>query len=322
LQATIIELNEAINRSQTYNQILALGVEYLKKYQSEMCPLCKTPVSSSNRGDQLKSELSHINEGEKTVIHHKRIQDLQKKKKTLEKNLSEFKFLQEQQRQILQKTEELWNQIKDLIEITDIRTETLKKEIRKIAAELESLESDMIKMKGELLKLESQGVLMKSLFTNFEKLKSSIRSALPDWNEGQGLNLLDKRIQSLSEIVAEHEKHELKLKEVKNKLLDFTQAISYHLRQEKLIRMEGELPQVQRKLEELNLKLKKLSELENALTDINNAIIQERKNCFNKILKKIQVSIKNYYEKILGHSYYQQLEIELETNLTRPHLLD
>ncbi|WP_455364271.1 AAA family ATPase [[Eubacterium] cellulosolvens] len=319
LQATITELNETINRSQIYNQILALGVEYLGRYKSEHCPLCKTSTSTPYLQDHLKGELSNIQGEEDIIKHQNSIKELQDKKEKLEEGFSEYRFLQEKLRENRQKTEEARREIKDLAGSQDSNIENLQDNISTLTEELNILESDLIKMKGELLKLESQGSLMKSLFTNFENLKTSIKSALPDWNETQGLNLLDGRIKALSETITELEKKDRKLKEVKNKLLDLTQAISYNLKKEKLIRMEGELPQVQRKLEELTLKIQKISELEDTLADVHSSIIQEQKNCFDKILKKIQGSIREYYEKILGHSYYQELEIELETNTSGDH---
>jgi len=319
LQATIVELNEAINRTQIYNQILALGAEYLGRYKPDNCPLCKTSTSSLSLVDHLKGELSNILGEKNTVNHYERVKELQDKKKDLEEGLSEYKFLQEKLKQTFHETEEVWNNTECLVAMKDSGVEHLEDEISTLAAELHASESNLIQMKGELLKLESQGSLMKSLFTNFEKLKTMIRSALPDWNETQGLNLLDERIKALSDIVADLEQQGLKLKEAKNTLLDLTQAVSYNLRQEKLVRMEGGLPQIQRKLEELKLKLQKISKLEEALTDIHNSIVQEQKNCFEKILKEIQGSIRKYYEKILGHSYYQQLEIELETSPEGDH---
>lgn len=160
---------------------------------------------------------------------------------------------------------------------------------------------------------------MKSLFTNFEKLKATIKTTYPDWNEQKGLSYLDEKIKTISDRTSYLETLNLKLKEVKNSLLDLDQLVSYHLKLEKIARLEGELPQVQRRLDELNIRLQKLRDLEKALVDIKKSISKEQKNCIEKVIKEVQDSIKDYYNKILSHNYYSQLEIELEVNPEGAH---
>jgi len=93
----------------------------------------------------------------------------------------------------------------------------------------------------------------------------------------------------------------------------FENIHTYLTQEAEVLRLEQEFPELEALLRELTDKHRRLKKLERGLEDIKQAASAEQKNVVSDMLGEIESEINGYYSKLIGHTYYADLELSLET---------
>ncbi|MEM2996589.1 MAG: hypothetical protein QW639_04235 [Candidatus Bathyarchaeia archaeon] len=90
-------------------------------------------------------------------------------------------------------------------------------------------------------------------------------------------------------------------------------VLGYLIQEREVLRLEQEWPELEAELRGLEDKLHRLRELEEGLTDIREAALQEQRNIVMEMLSKVGGDVGRNYSRLMGHPYYGELNLTLET---------
>jgi len=94
-------------------------------------------------------------------------------------------------------------------------------------------------------------------------------------------------------------------------------VLGYLIQEREVLRLEQQMPELEAELRELEDKRGKLAELEEALEDIRDAALEEQRSIVTEMLTQVSGEVSQYYSKLMGHPYYVDLALSLDTTGTK-----
>jgi len=190
--------------------------------------------------------------------------------------------------------------------------------MRKTESELKSIESSIDQLTTEKHRLENDFTRLNEVKKDLANITRKICTeiGIEETNTdilpalSGTLEKTEEKITSFNTVTSSLEKLNVELSRLED--------IHTYLTQEaEVLRLENEFPELEALMRELNDKHQKLKNLVEGLEDIKQAASAEQKSLASDMLKEIESEINRYYSKLIGHSYYANLDLSLETSKDR-----
>jgi len=318
LDETRNKLRSKIEGLETYSQTITNALEFIKDQKPDACPICKRSIDPLEIADHLRKEISQTEAGAQILDQKQKVKGLESKLQNLQKILGELDSIDNNLKKANVALNEQRKKIEERTGTVEIKAETAKEMVRKSESELKELESSMDQVTMQKHQLESDLSRLNEVKKDLADLTQKIRTEIGV--KGTDINLLQTLSQTLEKTetkIASFDTVTSSLEELNKALRRLEDIHTYLLQEAEVLRLEEEFPELEALLRELTDKYEKLEKLARGLEDIKQATSAEQKNLVSETLGKIESEINRYYSKLIGHTYYTNLGLSLETKRDR-----
>ncbi|MEM3538744.1 MAG: SMC family ATPase, partial [Nitrososphaerales archaeon] len=315
LEDEIKNYENKIKWSELSAQLIAFSFDYIQNYKPELCPICNRPIEPSEIVLHLKDELAKMSKAVELIKLKNRLEDSKIKKVNYESMLKEMREIKSKIDRLKTQIEQIQRRIAEKLgEKEPITYEFLERKITSITSEIIEIESKDAKLIQQFNQLQEQLKELTNLIDAFQRIESEIQQKIN--SKSKGLSLLEELSKAIEDLEAKAlsiDKITNDIEKINEFIRKFDELLNYQMQKDELLKLEGILPEKEKQLKELKLKLDKLKELEQELIDIRQAATSEQLAWIESMLKNIESNVANYYSRILAHPYFLSLKIEPET---------
>jgi len=314
LEGEISKLRGKIGGLETYGQAITSALDFIKGQRPDVCPICKRSIDPLEIVDHLQKEIAQAKDGAQILELRQRVKELEIKMGNLQKIRGELDGLESRLKRANATMDEQRKRIAERTEMREVSLETLNERLGNTESELKELESSIDRLTMEKHQLESS-------LSNLNEVKRSISTLTKEISteigiEGTGRELLQALSEVLDKTEAKIESFDTMtslLEKLNEEVRRFDDILTYLTQEAEVLRLEQEFPELEALMRELTDKHRRLKKLERGLADIKQAASAEQKNLVSDMLGEIESEINRYYSNLMGHTYYVDLGLSLET---------
>ena len=189
--------------------------------------------------------------------------------------------------------------------------------LTKIIADLKNsaknLDDKVTGMKDNALDLEKQLKPLKKALEKKEELTEEIQKALE--TKDTATKLKDRLQRQIENVYSEIEKLKTlgdRFPSLRQALSNFKEILEYLLENERVRKLDEEIPGAKERVDVLNKQSERLQELFTGLSDISEALKVEKNSILKSTLDKLQNDISAYFTRILAHPYFVNVQLTPE----------
>lgn len=297
-----------------YTQLLKSAVDYLGEAKPDKCPVCSRPIEHTSLRKEL---LSHITKAEETKIAKidEKIDALKDSKKEYRDASSDIEELEEQVKdlegQLLSEAEETEKKAK--IKLKKPVEDHLTKLIGDLKDSARKLDDKVRGIKDSLFEIEKQLKPLKKALDEKEKLTEEIQEELDTKDtESKLKETLQRQIKREDSEIEKLKKIGDRFPSLRETLSNFKEILEYLAEEQRIRKLDEEIPGAKEKVDVLNKQSEKLQELFTGLSDISDALRTEKDSILKSTLDKLQSDISSYYSRILAHPYFVNVQLTPE----------
>jgi len=308
------KLRSKIESLETYGQTITSGLEFIKDQKPDACPICKRSIDPLEIADHLQKEISQAKASAQILELRQGVKKLESNMQNLQKILGEMDGLENRLKRASAALDEQRKKIAEKMEMAEINAETVNEMLGKAESEFKEQESSIEELTFEKQRLDGNLSHLNEVKKGLTELTQKIRTEID--SEGTGddlLRALSQALKKTEEKIAGFDTVTSSLEELNEGLMRFENIHTYLTQEAEVLRLEQEFPELEALLRELTDKHRRLKKLERGLEDIKQAASAEQKNVVSDMLGEIESEINGYYSKLIGHTYYADLELSLET---------
>jgi exonuclease SbcC len=318
LEREINGLKGKIGGLETYSQTIASALEFIKEQGPDTCPICKRTIDPLEIADHLQKEIAQAKTSAQIFELRQTVKKLENKVNNLQKIRGELDDLEGRLGRATAALDEQRKKIAERTEMTEINRETVNERLRKTESELKELESSMDRLITEKHQLENDLSNLNEIERSIADLTQIIHAEIGI--EEKGIDLLQALSTVLEKTEAKVESFDAitsSLEKLNRDVRRFEGIVNYLTQEAEVLRLEQEFPEIEALMRELTDKHQRLKELERGLADIKQAASAEQKNLVSDMLEEIESEINRYYSRLMGHTYYVDLGLSIETRRGR-----
>lgn len=302
-----------IESLETYSQMITSALEFLKDQKPDICPVCKSLITPLEIAEHLEKELSQAEGGSLILEQKQRLKKIQSKLHDLHENLDKMNNVNDRLKKASETLDKQRKKIKRKAEMTEISPNSVKERLNKTGSELEKLESSVDQLKSKKGRLEDNLAHLSKTKESLSDLTREIRTEIgTEEMNFDLLTTLSKKLEKTEKKIASFEKITPVLERSNDKFMKLQDIHNYLTRESEVLQLEQEFPELEALKRELTDKHKRLQRLVKGLEDIKHAASAEQKSIVSDMLGDIESEINQYYSKLIGHTYYDNLKLSLK----------
>jgi len=312
------KLRSKIEGLETYGQTITNALEFIKNQKPDVCPICKRSIDPLEIADHLQTEIAQAKATAQVLELQQEAKTLESKLQNLQKVLEELTSLDNRLNKANEILNEEKNRIKQRIGMIEINLETVKETLRKTESELKNIESSIDQLTMGKHQLENDLLRLNEVKKDFTDVTQKIHAEIGvEETDIDLLPALSEVLEKIEEKIASFDTVTSSLEKLNAELSRLEDIHIYLTQEAEVLRLEQEFPELEALMRELTDKHQKLKKLAEGLEDIKQAASAEQRSLVSDMLGEIESEINRYYSKLMGHTYYVNLELSLETSRDR-----
>jgi DNA repair exonuclease SbcCD ATPase subunit len=314
LSKLLVEIEEkkrSIKKEEALNSLLVSGLNYLKGFITNNCPLCLSDIDYEKVLSRLQEDIGR-REGAKLLQKlQTELEGLNEKRRQHEEALTSIKRYRKDLEDVQSKVEDMKKRLKDkgfapedpLLDYISNKLEELDGAIRHIDEGTRAMKSEETQIGLRLQDLQSKTERLTTLEKQIQKTITTTETG------EELLETLKAKVDEMNLHMTTLEKQTDNLKAIRSQMETFEKILAFLKEKSRAEELEKGLPLLQQRLNDLQEKYAKIKELEAGLTDIHQAAVLAREDMVKRTLSLLQSTISSYYAKILCHPYYLNLQL-------------
>jgi DNA repair protein SbcC/Rad50 len=297
-----------------YTQLLKSAVDYLGEAKPNKCPICKKPIEY---GTLRKELLSHIGKSEEENIARidEKIDELKDSKKEhndAAEDIGDFeKEIKGLDSQLLSEAQDVEKRAK--IKLKKPFEDQLTKLIGNLKDSGKKLDDKARAFKDSASEIEAQLKPLKKALDDKQDLTKKIQELLgTKESEAKLKETLERRIKDQESEVDKLKKLGDRFPSIRDMLSTFKEILEYLVEEERVRKLDEEIPGAKERIDELNKQSEKLQELFTGLSDISEALKMEKDSILKSTLDELQSDVSGYYSRMLAHPYFVNVQLTPE----------
>jgi exonuclease SbcC len=321
-RASIEKESQALRRSidglEAYSRLRIQALEYLREHRPELCPVCKSGIDPVKTAERLEAEAAELDLEAQVIEMRRRLKGLQEEDELSAKRAREIENLNREMLRALDSLKSLRDQASERYQLQEATVEGIQERLERVDSELEKLNATIDELTRERARTEAKIVELENSERDLENLARRIRTETG--LKGEASELAASLAESLGELdqqIGAFISLDPELEALNGEISRLEDVLNYLIQEREVLRLEQERPELEEELRELKDKHRRLTELEEGLVDIREAALEEQRNIISEMLSRVSGDIGRYYSKLMGHPYYGDLTLSLETAGTK-----
>ena len=308
------KLRNKIEGLETYGQTIASALEFIKDQKPDACPICKRSIDPLEIADHLQKEISQAQASSQILELRQSVKKIEGNIQKLQRILGEMDGLDNRLKRASVALDEEKKKMAEKTGMAEIDVETVNETLRKAESELKGLDSSIEELTFEKQRLDGDLSHLNEVEKGIKDLTKKIRTEIGAEETGDVLlRELSEAVKKTEEKISSFDTMTSSLEELNKGLMRFEDIHAYLTQEAEVLKLEQEFPELEALMRELTDKHQRLEKLTRGLEDIKQAASAEQKNVVSDMLGEIESEINEYYSKLIGHTYYVDLELSLET---------
>jgi len=311
LRVEIEKKKRGIKEEEALNSLLVSGLNYLKGFVTNNCPLCRSDIDYQKVLSTLEEDIGRREGARLLQKLQTELEGLNEKRRLHEEALTSIKRYRKDLEDAQSKVEDMKGRLKDkgfapedpLVDYISRKLEELDGAIRHIDEGTRAMKSEETQIGLRLQDLQNKTERLTTLEKQIQKTISTTETGK------ELLEALKTKIGEMNLHTKALEKQTENLKGIRSQMETFEKILAFLKEKSRAEELEKGLPLLQQRLNELQDKYAKIKELEAGLTDIHQAAVSAREDMVKRALSLLQSTISSYYAKILCHPYYSNLQL-------------
>jgi len=310
----IDKLRNQIGSLETYGQTIASALEFIKDRRPDACPICKRSIDPLEIADHLKKEISQAEASAQILELRQKVKETEGDVRNLQRALGEMDSLENRLKKASVALNDQKEKVTKKIGMAEIDTKTVNETLKKADSELKGLDSSIEELTFKKQRLDGNLSQLNEIEKSLKDLIQKIRGEIGAEESGEDLlKALSEALDQDEEKISSFDTVTSSLQELNEGLVRFRDIHAYLTQEAEVLRLEEEFPELEALKRELTDKHQRLEKLSSGLEDIKQAASAEQKNVVSEMLGGIGSEINRYYSNLMGHTYYVDLELSLET---------
>ncbi|MEM2906125.1 MAG: AAA family ATPase [Candidatus Bathyarchaeia archaeon] len=311
-------LKGAIEGLEAYGHIQVQALEYLREHRPELCPVCKASIDPLKTAARLEAEIAENDVGARVLDLRQSLRKLQEEDALLANTARELQGLEQRTVQALEALKNFRSRVAERHRLPEATVESVQERLERIESDLASLDAAADQLTREETQLEAQVTELKDAQSAIENLAQRIRAETGISAEIVDLDAaLTRALDETEQRIKAFESMTSELEALNGEMGKLEGALAYLIQEREVLRLEQEAPELEAELRELEDKRRKLAELEEGLADIRDAALAEQRSIVTEILGQVSGEVSKYYSRLMGHPYYADLALSLDTTGTK-----
>lgn len=311
-------LRKIIEGLEAYGRIRVQALEYLREHRPELCPVCKSLIDPLKTASILEAEIAATDLGSQILEMRERMRRLQEEDELLAGRSRELQTLKRKMEEAQEALRLLRDKLSSRYQLREATVESIQERLGEIDSDLGRLDTGIEELTREKIRLQAKVNELKDAHTALENLATRIRSITGIRGEISDLAIgLRDALETVEQSLKAFESIEAQLEALNLEVKRLEGILGYLIQEGEVLRLEQELPELMAELRELDDKLRRLTELEEGLSDIREAALQEQRNIVMDMLSRVGGDVAKYYSRLMGHPYYGDLTLTMETSGTK-----
>ena len=304
----IKDIAKELKQASSLAQILTSAHLYISKIKPTSCPVCEQNIKPKEILSHLKDESEkHGNQLQKKQA---KANSLETENQKLDSIISEYNTISADLESLQKTANEELEQIRKILERDDIAAEDGASSVEKNRKLVEDLEEKITKLKDKTVQLNQKKDKLKQLEDALLKLEPNLQDEL-------SVKLIKLELIAATENYIKEQKSKIKLLEdtqpidtQRKKLEPLKKILDYVRNVETFENRQNEKSLLVQHVDFIDKQIEDLKDLEASLLTLRNILSEHQSSLTMQTLKEFQISIEKYYNKVLGHPYFQKIKIE------------